>query len=63
MESMANGGGGYLRKRGAQRAGRVRDPARLDLQRRIAGAEHMAEFMNYRALLCRHQQEQKAECF
>lgn len=54
---MADGRGSYLRKRGAERAGRVRDAARFDLQLRIAGAEHMAEFMNDRALLCQQQQE------
>ena len=55
---MADGGGGDLRKCGAQRAGGIRTAARLDFQLHIARMEHMAELMNNRALLRHQQQEQ-----
>jgi hypothetical protein len=63
MKSVAESRGGYLRERGAQRARRIRNTAGLDLELRVAGAEHVAEFMNDSTLLRHHQHEQKAQQF
>ncbi len=63
MKRMTKSWGDYLRKSGTQCAGRICGPARLHSQLAVAGTGDMTEFVDYSALLCRHQQQQEAQGF
>jgi hypothetical protein len=63
MKRMTEGGGDYLRKGWTQRTGRICRAVRLHSQLAADGAGDGTQFMNHSTLLCRHQQQQKAQQF